>query len=75
MREPADKSKLYYLINNLENENDFDEENYSLKLSLPSYKEFSNVFNEKSNVFNRKEYMSHHEYYPIVIIKFSIFLG
>ena len=67
MREPADKSKLYYLIHNLENENDFDEENYSLKLSLPSYKEFSNLFNKK--------YMSHHEYYPVVIIKFSIFLG
>jgi hypothetical protein len=45
-REPAELSKIYLIIYNLDNKDDFDEKNYSLKFILPSIREFGNVYNE-----------------------------
>jgi hypothetical protein len=45
-REPAEDSKIYLIIYNLDNIDDFDEKNYSLKFNHPSIREFGNVYNE-----------------------------
>jgi hypothetical protein len=45
-REPAEDSKIYLITYNLDNIDDFDEKNYSLKFNLPSIREFGNVYNE-----------------------------
>ena len=44
--EPAEDSKIYLITYNLDNKDDFDEKNFSLKFNLPSIREFGNVYNE-----------------------------
>jgi hypothetical protein len=44
--ETADDSKIYLIVYNLDNIDDFDEKNYSLKFNLPSIREFGNVYIE-----------------------------
>jgi hypothetical protein len=66
-REPAEESKIFSVIYNLDTNDDFGEKNYSLKLNLPSFREFGNVYNE--------DYMTLFTHYPIVMIGLLIIIG
>ena len=45
-REPAEYSKIYLIIYNLDTIDDFGEKNYTLKFNRPSFREFGNVYDE-----------------------------
>ena len=54
------KVRFTIIIYYLDTIEDFEENNYSFKFNVPSFREFDNVYNE--------EYMNLFCYYPIVMI-------